>query len=164
MERKLKLQNPQPKQMSNSNLRGSLETILEIIEKSDYIYSRKAFDKCPLPVLILSAETCCVEYANEEFVRSFGNPTVGTPSSELTYLNTSINRRVGSHDIRVLVSNKQFRKELSRELSDWLSKVSKPSRTSDLVAKTRKLNIAIQAFSNTMDSLSKSQQEDLERV
>jgi hypothetical protein len=142
----------------NRNLRNSLEVVLELIEKSDYIYSRKAFDHCPLPVLILNNVTHVVEYANDEFVRTFGRPEVGTPGKPFS--NTSVSRNVGGHEIRVLLHPQgSISKTLAEDLTSWLSRVSKPTRTSDLVTKTAHLTQAVNSFSQVVNTLLSSERD-----
>lgn len=128
-----------------------MEAVLELIEKSDYIYSRKAFDKCPLPVLIVSTTTSIVEYVNEEFDRVYGNLPAGTQLVDSPQSGSlSISRIVGSHEIRIFLCNQPDGLE---EITSWLARVSKPLCSSDLQARTKSLGLAMESFLQVVNPL-----------
>jgi hypothetical protein len=134
-----------------------MEVVLDLIENSDYIYSRKAFDKCPLPVLICSVETKTLEYRNARFVELFGEPDPQRKSPPQDAI--SISRNVGGHNIHILIGDHDEARapreyvDGTEELATWLAAITKPNRTKELKKCPGNLQRMAQSFGQVVTPL-----------
>jgi hypothetical protein len=139
-----------------------MEVVLDLIEKSDYIYSRKAFDKCPLPVLICSTDQSSIEYVNFRYTQLFGVPPTDTYTvSNIPQNALRICRTVGKHNISVFLPEEQTTVTGDGEirvggvdaLTQWLETISTPNTSRDLMNSSYRLRRVVASFGGVVAPL-----------
>lgn len=139
-----------------------MEVVLDLIETSEYIYSRKAFDKCPLPVLISSTGDSRIEYVNLCYKQRFG-----VPASDIYVLDMvpqealRMCRTVGKHDISIFLPENQttftaqgdIELEGVDTLAHWLDCIKHPVRPASLKDRAHHLRKAVDAFVHVVNPL-----------